>query len=576
MQIVIILTLLVMLAVLYTNRFKPALVFLFVLALFHLVGLMSAQDLIEGFTSPVLIDLALLMIVSSVIAKTSFVTFFRNNTLEKAGDFQPIAWFSILLSTFLNNTVVTSLAIQTIDRQKLKSVLLPLSFLIVIAGTVTLVGTSSNFIVNGFLIDNHLPPLKLFDYSYVGIPLTLICYFFLMPGFERFFRRHKLRHQPIENEYGYFLQMKVLNESKLIGKSVEENKLRNLKALFLAEIIRGEELITTVLPEEVIESGDVLVFTGDLSNLQDLQQFDGLKFAGQKEEALLKKNLVWSIVAHDSPLVGNTIKDLSFRERFDATVVAVKRGGKRLSGKLGLIQLQGGDQLVLAVNPDFFRRSDLSQNFYLIDGLDLPNLLDSRASWIVILSFALAILLNGFGIVSLLKSLLGLLFLYLILGYIRPEEVKKLIPVDLILIIGSSIAMAKLLSDSGVAQTIVNFLLQSVPLSLQAHSRYYSLVLIYMIALVLKQIITNNALASLMLPIALATSQKLGVSYMPFIMAIAYVASASFLNPFSYQVNAMVANAGGYKSGDFVKLGLPLTIIYSIVVLILIPIFFKF
>ncbi|MDD2782530.1 SLC13 family permease, partial [Sulfuricurvum sp.] len=374
-----------------------------------------------------------------------------------------------------------------------------------------------------------------------------------------------------ESRAEYFLEARVSENSPMQGKTIYENGLRNLEHLFLAEIIRSDRLISPVSPDTLIEAGDVLVFAGDVVHVDTLRRFSGLELYKDKAN-LTESNLVEAIISHDSTLLGQTIKEADFRAKFDAAVVALRRGDEKLSGKMAHQILHAGDSLVLAVGNDFHRRSNLKKNFYIVSDIEAVNHLSSKHGWIAMVAFALVIAASALGILSLLKGLLLLMGLYLFFGFIGVMEIKRMFPFDLLIIIGSSLGIAVVLQNSGAAADLAAVL----NLFFSDYGAYGTFIGVFFLTLIMTEFMTNNAAAALVFPIALATAESMGVSPWPFIMAVAYGASASFLSPFGYQTNLMVFSVGGYSLKDFFKIGVPVSIVYSAVAIIMIPLVFPF
>jgi len=369
----------------------------------------------------------------------------------------------------------------------------------------------------------------------------------------------------------YLLEAEVGNSSKLLGKSIEENGLRNLDSLFLVEIVRQGRLISPVTPDENLQAGDKLIFSGDISKVLTLQQFDGLTLFAEQDD-LLRDNLTEVLIKADSAIAGKTLKKAGFRARFDAAVVAVRREGCALSGKLGDIVLQSGDFLVLAVGQDFASRTNLSKNFFILSGHQAVNMLSGWRNYGTIWGFLLAIL------VSVLTpiSLLGCLFVYvaalIFSGALTVNEIKRRFPLEIWMIVLGALTLASAVENTGLASMIANGIEQL----LDGHSIYLAFVAIFVLTLLMTELITNSAAAALTFPIAYNIALGLGVDPIPFVMAVAFAASGSFISPYGYQTNVMVYNAGNYQLADFVKFGLPVSIIYSITVLLMIPLVFPF
>ena len=517
----------------------------------------------------------MLMLVASVIEKTDVVNKISNilfTTDKPKFSMLKLTFSTAFISAFINNTAVVASFLGFVKNNNKfppSKYLIPMVYAVSLGGMITLIGTSTSLVINGLMIDKGIKSFELFDFSYIGIPVTICGIIYLV------FLGYKLMPANVVIEeiksLDYFLEAKVIKNSSLIGKTIEANGIRNLKNIFLAELIRNEKLISPVSPDEVVQEGDVFVFTGDISKIHELQKFNGLKILEEKDKQLIG-NLQEAIISHQSNLIGKTLKESRFRTKFDASVVAVKRLNEKLSGKLGSITLKAGDTLILAAGSDFHKRDNIRNNFYLANKLPLNNPLFGLKGIIATGCFFAAILLSATGVMPLVKSLLIVLFIFLVTNYTSIGELKNTIPFGLILLIGSSLGIAQVMIDCGAAKLIAEGIIGIFG----KWGVMGNLIGIYLFAFIITQFVTNNAAGALSFPIAYSAAHELGVNPLPFMMAIAFAASASYLTPFGYQTNLMVYSIGQYKFLDYIKIGLPLAIIYSIIVILLIPLFFKF
>ena len=364
----------------------------------------------------------------------------------------------------------------------------------------------------------------------------------------------------------FLIEMEVADDSRLIGKSIAANGLRDLGDLFLVEVVREGRLLTPVSPGEQLEAGDRLIFSGDVSSVGLLERFHGLRsFA--LDEGLLGSNLTEVVLLPGATVIGQTIKQSEFRSRFDAAVVGVHRDGERLSGRLGDITLRAGDSLMLAVGPDFQKRSNLSRNFLVVDDTVSSHSLPAGKGLAVALSMMLAIALSVMGWLSLATGLMFLLLIMLGLGLLSAADLRRRFPFEIWLIVASALAVSQAVMDSGLMANAMDFLsplLTSLP-------PVVMLILVYLLTLFLTEVMTNNAAAALMFPVGYTVALTAGVEPMAFVMAVALGGSASFLTPFGYTTNLMVQNLGGYSRSDYVRFGWPVSLAYSTVVLMLLP-----
>jgi di/tricarboxylate transporter len=570
MQYLVAASILILLALLMQNKIKPALLFLGLVLGYYFLDLISIDVLLNNYVNKSLVTLVLLLLVSIAIEKTSFIAMLSTHLFDKSlsKSVAKISFFSAFFSAFLNNTAVVASLISVVKQNKFHApskLLIPLSYAAIFGGTITLVGTSTNLIVNGFVIERGLPSLEMFDFIYVGIPVAVLGTFVLII-ITRFLPEHRAQTQ-IEH---YFIEAKITKESPLIGKSIKQNNLRNLEYLFLSEILRQGHIISPVHPDEILQENDVLIFSGDIKEISLLEKFKGLELVHVKHD--LSKNLVEAIISHESTLVGKTLKEVNFRIKFDASVVAIKRGEEKLSGKIAEIKLSAGDNLVLAKGSDFYQRDNLKKNFYFFNDVAVNQKLSQTQSIAVLAGFMGVILLSVFKILPLIKGLFILLIALVLFKFLNFDEIKRRFPYDLVLIIGSALGVSSVIIETGLAESIANGLIGTF----EGFGVYGVFFAIYIFTALLTEIITNNAAAALAFPIAYSTALSLDVSYLPFVMAVAYGASASFLTPYGYQTNLMVASIGGYNFKTFIKSGALVSLVHGCIVLTLIPIFFKF
>ena len=464
-------------------------------------------------------------------------------------------------SAFLNNTAIVAALAQVLRRSRYhfpSQLLLPLSYAAILGGTLTLIGTSTNLIVSSFLADRRGNGLAFFDFLWVAGPVVLVVGLLLVVLSSRLPKR-----VVAEEEQGeYVLEAVVEREGGLVGRTVRDAGLRELETLYLSEIIRGSQVITAVAPGEVLQGGDRLNFVGDIKDASRLTQISGLTtFAS--EEGLMQPSLTEVIVAPGSILNGRTPKELGFRARFDAAIVGLQRDGETVSGKLGRTALRPGDLLVLATGEDFAQRKNLGRNFYLLsDDLDV-RLLDSKQGFLVTLALGAVIAMAATGSLSLSVGLLGLLMGLWLTGLVSVDDLRRRFPFDIWILVASALVLAQSLVDSQLISTFMSLVL---PVMMD-QTPLIVLVVVFLLTLILTELVTNNAAAALMFPIGYGLAESLGVDVMPFVLAVAFAASGSFLTPYGYATNLIVQNIGGYTRGDYLRFGLPISVAYSVGIL---------
>ncbi|MPY24839.1 SLC13 family permease [Shewanella sp. YLB-07] len=551
---------------------RPAVVF--GVALLALVGLnlVSKEQLLSSMSNPGLVTLVLLILCSFALEKTRLLRVIASKVIVSSYNSTWLRLFGItaLSSAMLNNTAVVATLLSPIRNNPhhfSSKLLLPLSYAAILGGTLTLIGTSTNLIVNSLYIDATGKSLSFFSFTAVGIMLVLGCGLVLrlasrwLPDIE---------HKETCSK-GYFIDAKVVAGSELIGRSVEDNGLRHLESLFLVEVVRDGRLISPVTPTEVLLLNDRLIFSGDITKMMQLSQFSGLEMFAEKN-GLLDSNLTEVVVKQESVLIAKTLKGSGFRALFDAAVVAIRRDGEEISGKLGEVVIKAGDFLILAVGEDFKARRNISKNFIVISGVEPEVRINGAKAWLSIGGFVLTIALAATGVIEMLQGMLLLLGVLIFSKCLNVNEVVRRFPVDIWLIVSTAILLSHALVNNGVADLVA----QWVNNVTDKDHLYLALILVYVATWLMTELITNNAAAALMFPIAYSIALGFGVDILPFVMTVAFAASGSFISPYGYQTNLMVYNAGHYRIIDFVRVGLPVSLTYGAIVLMAVPVFFPF
>ncbi|NOH80692.1 SLC13 family permease [Vibrio sp. RE86] len=557
---------------LLTTRIKPSFIFAGAAFIAFLAGMIELGDVATNFTNSSLLTLVLLILASAALEKTRLISWV-SRSLSTGCLGTVVAKLGIstaLLSSFTNNTAVVVSLISAIKRNQQHApskLLIPLSYTAILGGTLTLIGTSTNLIINSFVEDAGLPSLSFFAPTLIGLSvlfgglLILIPLSYLLPNYD----------DQSQDELPYFLEARVEPGSPLVGRSIQENNLRALRKLFLAEVVRDGQTMASVEPDFVLQARDRLLFCGDIESVATLQEIQGLTLFGQHH--LNGQGFVEVVVSSSASFCNKTLKSSHFRDRFDAVVVAIRRGHERLQGGLGNIELIAGDTLVLVPGKRFEQeRQAHRKEFVLINDLDSSARLDANKSALVLVGFASVIALALLDIVPLIKGLSVFLLAALFFGVTHLGELRRRFPVDIVVIVGSALSIAQLMLSSGLSVTLGQMFIEAF----NGWGVFGALVATYLLTLILTELVTNNAAAALAFPIGYSMAIGYGVDPMPFIMAVLFGASASFISPYGYQTNLLVYSVGNYKMTDYVRVGIPLSIVYSVIVLTLIPLFFPY
>jgi di/tricarboxylate transporter len=537
------------LALVTTNE-RPSSIFAASLLALVFTQQLVIGDVINNFTNQGLITLVLLLLVSSAVDKTSLIK--RLGRTLVTASFNASYWrlfgLTFFSSALLNNTAIVASLIGPVKQNQYhhaSRLLIPLSYSAILGGTVTLIGTSTNLIVDSFLIEHGHPGFNFWDFTLYGLVAGLSCgllMFLMTPLLPEIANK--------SSEYNsYFIEADVDKDCELIGKS---------------EIARGGKLISPVTPDVVIQTGDKLIFSGNIQHVGNLDHIKGLKLFAESN-GLERENLTEVIISNRAQIIGQTLKALGFRALFDAAVVAIRRDGESLSGKLGEIKLQSGDFLLLATGPDFMQRHNLTKNFFILSEKKMETKLSRTQDWITLGGFLFTVALAATSVLNLATGLLFFIAILVIARVTTNNEIKRNIPLNLIVVIVGALSLATALEKSGVIQVIMQLI---GPWATSVRP-IWALVMVYVLTLILTELVTNNAAAALMFPLAYGLVQTLGVPIMPFALAVSFAASASFISPYGYQTNLLVFSASNYKFKHFIKFGLPISICYSTIVLTL-------
>jgi di/tricarboxylate transporter len=572
-QAIVLLGLAYLIFELIRGKQSPAAVFAGVSFAYVLLDYISIETSLKQFTNNGLVTVVVLLLLTVVLDKSRLLEVVADRLV--AG---PYRWAlaKLYLSTaaysaFLNNTaVVASLLgpLRLSRRHSPSRLLMPMCFAASLGGILTLVGTSTNLLMNSLMVGRGLPALHIFDLFPVGILIVLACGAVMLLSYPSILKEMPPTSEGVSD---YFLEATVTPASKLVGQSVEAGGLRSLAHLFLTEIVRGGQVIAPVEPDQTIQAGDLLVFTGDITRLDLLVQFDGLKTHGQHYNLPID-NLVEVVIATNSTLARRSIKEVDFRSQFDAAVIAVRRGSERLAGQIANIPLEVGDTLVLVVGKDFDKRNNLARNFVIVSRREVQKFVDPRKGLIAMAGFVAVIALSAFGLVDFLKGLMVLLAAFLLLGFAKVGDLRRNMPYELITIIACALIISDVMISTKVAELMAAGLLTGA----ESFGPYWALAIVLVVTWLLTELMSNNAAAALAFPVAVGVAAKLGLSPMPFVMAVLYGASCSFVTPYGYQTNLMVMSPGRYTLGDFVRAGLPVALVFQAVALLAIPVFFPF
>ncbi|MCA9100748.1 MAG: SLC13 family permease [Pirellulales bacterium] len=564
------------------NLAPPDLLFLGATATLALLGVISTEDAFAGFSNSGMLTVAVLFVVAGGLRETGVLDFLGHHVLGRSrterGVLARLAGVVLPMSAFLNNTPIVAMFMPIVldwsrrNQVSPSKLLIPLSYLAILGGTCTLIGTSTNLVINGLMVKSGLPGMHLFEIGWVGLPYALIGVAYLALAGRLLPERKELLEQLGDTRREYLAEMLVRPGCRLIGQSVETAGLRQLPGLFLIEIDREGQIIGPVSPDDVIHANDRLVFTGIVSSIIELEKIAGLvPIADPGYEVSPKqqrrRRLCEAVISENSPLVGKTIRDAEFRATYGAAVVAVHRGGHRVEKKLGDVTLRPGDTLLLQVRSHFLRAHRNDPAFYLVSNVDDWRPLRRDRAWIAMGLFLVLIVLMTTGVVPTLVAATLCAVAMVAMGCISSGDARRSIEWQVLVTIAAAFGVGTALEKSGAATAIATTLVNST----QTWGPIAALAAIYLLGSILTELITNNAAAVLMFPFCLETARLYDADSRPFLIALILSASASFMTPIGYQTNMMVYGPGGYRFNDFLRIGGPLNLVLAIVAVTLIP-----
>ena len=578
----LILSAIILLAV---KNYPADFVFAGVLTIIIILGIVTPAQALVGFSNEGMLTVGALYIVATGLKETGGVQLIIQKLLNKPNGIRSIQARIITpimgMSAFLNNTPIVASFIPALQewgrkyRVPVSKLLIPLSYAAILGGTCTLIGTSTNLIINGLLISEKNVYLNLFEPAYIGVPIAVAGFIYLITFGRKLLPDISSAYSSFENTREYTIEMILKPGSPIENSTVEEAGLRHLPGLFLVEIIRDGAIMAAAEPDEVLLGGDRLIFTGLVDSIIDLQSMQGLEPATDQVFKLdtprRDRHLIEAVVSQTNPLNGKSIKDGEFRNRFGAVVVAVSRKGERIEKKVGDIVLNTGDILLMEAPRDFMQRYKYSSDFLLVSTLSNKGTLNyQKSSWAWTI-LGVMVLLATLNILSMFQASFLAAGAMVITGCVSVNDARSSIDWQVLIVIASALGIGNALQVTGVAESLAGTFI-----GFAGDQPYLALISVYLVTWMLTELITNNAAAVLIFPFALSIATSLDVNYMPYVMTIMFAASASFATPIGYQTNLMVYGAGGYRFSDFLKIGLPLNLIVAIITILLVPVIWPF
>ena len=594
-EVIIVLIVLLLAIVLFaTEIFSVDVVALIIMATLIVSGVVTPAEGVSGFSNSATITVAAMFILSAALFKSGAVVGLGNHL---ALLFQKNFWLAIiatmitvgLVSAFINNTPVVAIFIPILAGAAVKSgsnlgkMLMPLSFASMFGGLCTLIGTSTNILVSGIAVEHDLEPFGMFEMSKMGLVFFAAgIIYMLLIGIRIIPKRGNNKGLVQKFGMGEYLTEIVLEASApSVGKKIKNSPLVKNLDIDILEVNRQGQKYFMPSGELELVKGDILKVRCDLEKIKTLKEREGIKLKSDakfrdKDMETEGLTLVEAVIAPNSQFEGRTVKEVAFRQRYGATVLAIRHRGEIMREKVATTVLRSGDTLLIEAQKDkldFLRQLQLQgrNTFLIVSEVGFPDFRKDKIFYVTgaIVSIILLAALNILPI--MVAALLGCIFL-IITGCITMEEAYRAIDWKVIFLLAGAMSLGIAMDESGAAVLLSGLLIDGAgtwgPTAVVS--------ILYLITVILTSVMSNNASAVLLAPIAIAGSVAMGVDARPFLMAITFAASSSFMTPIGYQTNTMIYGAGGYKFIDFVKVGGPLNLIFWIIATFMIPYFFPF
>lgn len=595
--IIFIIVIIYILAAFLIGILRPGVILFSAAVIFMATGIITAEEMISGFSNTGVLTILLLFLVNEGIKQSGLITKIAQAYLPRKKTPMPYMLPRIMvpvafLSAFLNNLPIvvngTPILMKWAELMKLssKKFLIPLSYAAIFGGMCTLLGTSSNLVVHGLMIENGMSGMHLFELGKVGwlIAITGIVYIaflgnLLLPG-KRIFPK---KQTSITKDYYYNVQLN--EESEFIGKTIMNNRIQGLNGLEVNSIERNGKIIKPDKGSIKIHRNDDILMTGASDRLNYLINHKEITLKGidqikVENQAALKQYEV--VLSPRFSGLGMTVAEFGFREHFDAIVVAIHRNGEQITANLNKLRLKVGDNVVLLTTEQFAINWGTSHMFYLMNYIqDYPVEKTRNKRWLslfILIAMIAGIVINelvfyGFGTRLSLMMFVAIAALLLLWFKILPQqEYTKNVSWDMIITIASALAVSKAIHNTGVANTLAQESIDVV----KTMGPYGVLAIIYLLTAVLTEIVTNNAAVALVFPIGIVAANMLEVNPKPFIIAIAISGAASFITARGYRTNLIVKAIGHYSGKDFFRIGAPLQLIAFLISIFMIPILWSF
>ncbi len=591
MDLLIVFVILAFALVLFVRELLPIdVTALLILVALMTTGVLTPEEGVRGFANPAPLTVAAMLVLSAGLMRTGAITklgasIARLGGSSETGHMAAVLICVGLLSAFINNTAAVAMFIPVVlgmardYKISPSKLLIPLSFAGILGGICTYIGTSTNIIVGSILEEHGHKPFGMFEFSPLG-GLFLVAGIAYLLVFGRRLLPARRTEDDLTADYrvrDYLTELEILPSSRLIGKNLRETNLSATNDIQVLEIRRGEEVFDPLLSEVEIAEGDLMTVKGNIDNIIRVHEQQGFAIRPRvkfSDEDLQSPDVMLAecVISSSSGLISQSLEQIDFRKRFQATVLAIRRHGGEIREKLSQVKLQYGDTLLIQGRRDRLQSLLGSQEFMLImEDTSMPRYRKRKMAAAVTI-FASVIALAAFGVLPIMvAALLGVLAMVLT-RCLTIQEGYEALDMRIILLIAGTLSLGLALQKTGGAELIAGQIVEVAG----PFGPHLVLAVLYLVTLVLTELMSNNATAALLTPIAIEIATGLGTDVRPFAFCVAFAASASFLSPIGYQTNTLVYGPGGYLFADYLRVGLPISLSIWILSTLLIPVLWPF
>lgn len=549
-----------------------------------LTDVIDVPSALSGFSNPAPFTVGALFVVARAISKTGAIRPLTQSIMGDTGHTRrPLLRMlapTTMASAFMNNIPLVAMMIPEVSAwarrrgSDASRFLLPLSYGAIFGGLLTIIGTSTNLVVAGQMEDAGIDSLGFFELARVGLPIAVLGVFTLVAASPRLLKHVRSPGSTLaETAKDFSIDMRVVPGGAIDGATVERAGLRHLSGVFLASVDRGDSVVAPARPGTVLRAGDVLRFVGKVDQILDLQGMKGLDHDDHeviREFTVPGASYFTVAIGNDSPLVGKSLRAVGFRSRYQGAVVAIHRAGVRIDSKLGDVSLHAGDALIVLSDPDFGHRWQHRADFLVISPLDGDVEPVASGRWRTLAVLVTMIVVAAIGLLPILEAALTAALLMIVLRVLTPDEARRAVDLEVLGLIAAAFGLAAAVETSGLAAAIAGGLTSVMG----TFGEIGVLLGVVLATVALTELVTNNAAALLMFPIGVSSAAAAGIDPRGMAVAVAIAASASFLTPLGYQTNTMVYGPGGYRVTDYLKVGLPITLITIIGIVALVPLWY--